>query len=531
MPMSYLRSRIHQFSHRRSASRLLGAAVLAFASGCAKDTLFPELDPDKFVSSAPSEGWVPQLGVDYEPHRVRPLADPANEAAASDSDRPRSLMQLVDLALELNPKTRAVWEAARVKAAQYGSVRSLWYPTFSVAASVYNNQLVYPAGVSNPNNPNGSPTIADVMVANTTGVYPSAQINYILLDFGRRSSADAQARQALWIANLDFNRQIQTTIFDVQKTYYALDAANGLYRASLEELELAITVVDAVEDRMAVGLATAPELLLARQGLAQAEFDVQSRISGIDDARSALLVAIGLPATTPIEIESLQEMPLPGNLAFQVEEGINRALQDRPDLAAAVAKVREADAAVDFAQADFLPTITFDGSVAWDEFDLETSLNNGPYVSQDFGGLEYNVGVTGNWILFEGFELRNNLRQARAARRQAQAELETLRIKAIGEVWDSYSDYVAAQRQYEFGIALAESSQEAYDAMIAAYDVGLATITELIDAEQDLASSLATLVSTRATLLTSSASVSYFIGSGPGQSPSSDLAAVRPATQ
>ena len=275
---------------------------------------------------------------------------------------------------------------------------------------------------------------------------------------------------------------------------------------------------------MAVGLATAPELLLARQGLAQAEFDVQSRISRIDDARSALLVAIGLPATIPIEIDSLREMPLPGNLAFEVEEGINRALADRPDLAAAVARVREADAAVEFAKADFLPTVTFDGSVGWDDFKLDTFVNEGPEVSTNFDGLEYNVGLTGNWILFEGFELRNNLRQARAARRQAQAELEALRIKAIGEVWDSYSDYVAAQRQYEFGIALAESSQEAYDAMIAAYDVGLATITELIDAEKDLAAALATLVTTRATLLTSSASVGYFIGSGPGQAPEPDLA-------
>ena len=503
---------------------------MGLGAGCSTDRLFPELDPDKFVSPDPSQGWVPAEGVEYEAHRVRPLPTESEGELDRISSGNRSLMQLVDLALELNPRTRAVWESARVKAAQYGSVRSLWYPTLSVAASIYNNQLIYPAGVSNPGNPGGPPTIADVMTANTSGVYPSAQINYILLDFGRRTSADAQAREALWIANLEFNRQIQTTIYDVQKTYYALDAANGLYEASLEKLELAITVVDAVEDRMAVGLATAPELLLARQGLAQAEFDVQSRISGIDDARSALLVAVGLPATTPIEIESLRDLPLPGNLGFQVEEGINQALRDRPDLAAAVAKVREADAAVDFAQADFLPTVTLDGSVGWDAFDLEVDVNEGPRASQDYQGLEYNVGLTGNWILFEGFELRNNLRQARAARRQAQAELETLRIKAIGEVWDSYSDYMAAQRQYEFGIALAESSQEAYDAMIAAYDVGLATITELIDAEKDLASALATLVTTRATLLTSSASVSYFMGSGPGRSPSSDMASGRPGT-
>ena len=500
---------------------ILCASLLGGLAGCASDQLFPELDPDKFVSPDPSDGWTPAEGIEYEAPVVRPLAAVDPEVPA---DGPRSLMQLVDLALDLNPETRAVWEAARVRAAEYGSVRSVWYPTFSLGAAGSYNRIIYPAGTTPV--PGTNRVRADLMNANTLSIFPFAEVNYILLDFGRRSSQDAQARQALWIANLDFNRKIQTTIYNVQTAYYDLDAANGLYQASLEELELALTVLDAVEDRLAVGLATAPELLLARQGLAQAEFDVQARISGIEDARSALLVAIGLPATTPLEIESLSELPLPGNLAFEVEEGINLALRNRPDLAAAVSNVRAADAAVDFAKADFYPTVGFNGSVGWDQFDLAVQLNGGATGNQSASGIEYNVGLTGNWILFEGFELRNNLRKARAARRQAQAELESLRIQAIGEVWDSYSDYLAAQRQYSFGLALVESSREAYDAMISAYDVGLATITELIDAEKDLAASLATLVTTRSELLTTSASVAYFMGSGPGQSPPSDVAAV-----
>ena len=500
---------------------LWSVAGVGGLAGCASDQLFPELDPDKFVSADSSDGWTPAPGVGYEAPVVRPLERP--EPGTPDSEGPRSLMQLVDLALELNPETRAVWEAARVRAAQYGSVRSVWYPTFSLGAAGGYNRLIYPGGTTPIPGTNG--VRADIMYAETLSVFPFAEVNYILLDFGRRSSLDSEARQALWIANLEFNRQIQTTVYRVQTAYYDLDAANGLYRAALEQLELALTVLDAVEDRMAVGLATAPELLLARQGLAQAEFDVQSRISGIDDARSALLVSIGLPATTPLEIESLNDLPLPGDLAFEVEDGINAALRNRPDLAAAVSNVRAADAAVDFAKADFYPTVTFNGSVGWDQFDMDVQLNDGPTGSQGGSGAEYNVGLTGNWILFEGFELRNNLRRARAARRQAQAELESLRIKAIGEVWDSYSDYLAAQRQYSFGLALVESSREAYDAMISAYDVGLATITELIDSERDLASALATLVTTRANLLTSSASVAYFMGSGPGQAPPSDLAA------
>ena len=497
---------------RPSLRGVLGLSIgcsLVAIGGCAGDQLFPELNPDAFVSTQASEAWTPARGVAYESHRVRPLG--AEEASGGLPDGACSLMTLVALALETNPETRASWENARVKAAEYGSIRSFWYPVISVSANLSLSRAIYPAGVK------GSE--ADVMVADFNGIFPSAQINYTLLDFGRRSSADAAAREILWIANLQFNRKIQTTVFEVQKNYFGLDTALGLYDASLAELELALTVVDAVEDRLAVGLATAPQLLFARQELAQAEFDVQSRISFIDDARSALLVAIGLPSTTPLEIDSLVDMPLPGNLDFEVQTAINAALKDRPDLAAAVAGVRAAEAAVEFAKADFYPTVDFNGAVGWEQFVLKAQVNDGPFESQNYGGMNYNVGLTGNWILFEGFELRNNLRQARAARRKAQAEVEALRIKAIGEVWDSYSDYLAAQRQYEFGVALVESSREAYDAMLASYDVGLATITELVASEKGLAASLAELVEIRGALLTASARVSYAIGSGEGSSP------------
>ena len=55
--------------------------------------------------------------------------------------------------------------------------------------------------------------------------------------------------------------------------------------------------------------------------------------------------------------------------------------------------------------------------------------------------------------------------------------------------------------------------------MLASYDVGLATITELVASEKGLAASLAELVEIRGALLTSSAEVSYAIGSGEGSSP------------
>ena len=488
----------------RSWALVLGVALIQGACS-SRDQLFPELEPEAFVSPSSSEAWAPSHNVGYEPGRVAPVGHQRGESTAMSG--PQSLMQLVALALEINPQTRASWENARAAAARYGSVRGLWYPTFSLAAGLGFDNVLFPVG---------DDSVIDIQMFS---VMPMAELNYVLLDFGRRSSADAQARYTLWVANLSFNRQIQETIYKVQKTYFDLDAANGLYEASLRELELAITVVDAVEDRLSVGLATAPELLFARQELAQAEFDVQARIAGIDDAKSALLVAIGLPAVVPIEIESLTDLPLPEQLEFKVDEAIRVALEDRPDLAGAVANLRAAEAGVKAAEVDFYPTISFSGNVAWEQFLSHTSKDRGEPDTVQYGAPVYNVGITGSWILFEGFALRNNLREARALRRQAQAELETLRIQAIGEVWDSYNDYLAARRQYDFGVALVESSRESYDAMLASYEVGLATIQELVASEKDLAAALATLVETRAFLLTSSARVSFAIGSGMGEAP------------
>ena len=478
---------------------------LALVCGCASDgELFPELEPEAFVSPGSSEAWTPVPAEEYEPAHVAPVVVSRDGTLLGG---PCSLMQLVDLALETNPRTRAAWEQARASAAFFGSVRGAWYPTFGLTMGLNYQRDLFPGGTN---------VILDFR---QFSILPGAELSYVLLDFGRRSSQDAQARAALWAANLEFNRSIQTTVFDVQVAYFGLDNAIGLYEASLRELELAVTVIDAVEDRLAVGLATAPELLVARQELAKAEFDVQSRVAGIDDARSTLLVAIGLPANQPLEIQALGDLPLPANLSLKVEEAINLAMENRPDLAAAVAEVRVAEAGVRFAEADFYPTVTFDGSAGWEQFYANTSVNRGSLVPEQYGAPIWNIGLNGNWILFEGFSLRNNLRQARALRRQAQAELETLRIRAIGEVWDSYNDYLAAQRQYDVGVALVESSRESYEAMLATYEVGLATITQLVAAEKELAESLSTLVDTRSFLLTSSARVSYAIGSGPGEAP------------
>src|SRR5580692_7418214 len=61
-----------------------------------------------------------------------------------------------------------------------------------------------------------------------TGVLePLLRLDWLLLDFGRRTADLDSAAQTLLAANLQFNRKQQSVIFAVQKAYFAFDAGRA----------------------------------------------------------------------------------------------------------------------------------------------------------------------------------------------------------------------------------------------------------------------------------------------------------------
>jgi len=270
-----------------------------------------------------------------------------------------------------------------------------------------------------------------------------------------------------------------------------------------------------------MGLATMPELLLARQELARARFEVEATVSDVYATKAGILEVLGYPATMPLEIVRLDDVPVPDALAYRVRDVIDTALANRPDLAAAVAAVRASEASVRRAEAEFNPQVNLMAAVGYEWAGFDVTVPNQP---EDSGSGHddlpvWTIGVNGSWEIFEGFERENAVREARALRAAAEADLEALRLQAIGEVWTDYFQFIASRKQYDFGQALLASSQEAYDAMLESYEYGLATITELLAAEKDLAAARSTLVTTRADLLVATAELSFSTGAGAGEAP------------
>ncbi|HEY2524161.1 MAG TPA: TolC family protein [Candidatus Binataceae bacterium] len=485
----------------------IGVGIVAGLAGCARMAEQPEANPDRWAPQSAERAWTPSpaSASDYRvPSDNRPPppattaapAQPSGQKPAHEQGEPYDLPALLDLALRENPDTRFAWESARQAAANFGAARAPYYPLVSANSANGYTRTLFPL-------PGGIAAQYKVWQAQ-----PLVQTTYTLLDFGRRSSSATAARQALAAANFSFDRKMQDVVFAVQRAYYSLCASKAAVVAARQNLELARSDFDAVQQRVNLGLATEPALLLAKERVSQSQYDVANAELLVHDAEAALAAAIGIPADQPIEVASLEALPVPTRLGGQIEDLIAATIRQRPDLAAKVAGLRASEARVALAKAAWYPTVDLTanyGQLIWRFTFLgpPTAWANQP---------QYSALVTLQWDVFTGFKRLNDVRASEAEDAAARAGVRSAEISAIAEMWRAYYEFQSSLKKYSYGQALVAAAQEAYDANLETYRQGLSTIVELLTAQRDLAGARYTLIQSRADLLTSYAAVTYAAG-------------------
>src|SRR5262252_6006821 len=301
------------------------------------------------VSSSPHALWQPPDLHGY----TRVLQQP--EGSRLSPEKRYTLAELIDLAQRTNPETRVAWERARQAAAAVGLVESEYYPVLALSASIGASRVTFPIPTNLVSQGN--------FRVDSAFFTPTLTLRWLLLDFGqRRASYDAASAQLL-AQNLGFNNTHQQIVFAVQKSFYALTSACGRMAVAQAALEAATTVQQAAEARLQRGLATLPDVELARQQAVQASFDLEEVLTTERDAQVALAQSIGIPPTTPIQVTDLTAVPLPTTLAESVEQVIGRALEQQPDLSAKVAAVRAHEANVRRVQKEYGPKLSMEADV------------------------------------------------------------------------------------------------------------------------------------------------------------------------
>ncbi|MGA8743357.1 MAG: TolC family protein [Terracidiphilus sp.] len=423
------------------------------------------------------------------------LAAHQNTANAIDATKIYTLAELIDIAQSQNPETRVAWEEAKARAGALGVARGTLFPTLAAVAL---GETVRTATL-----------IGEYFHRQTLGVFePVLHVEYLVFDIGGRSGTIDIAKANLLAADLAFNNTHRKVIFAVASAYYRFLNARGQREAAEVSLKNAQTVEDDAQSRLLNGLATKPDQLEATSARAQSDFDLQAAVGAEDIARGNLATAMGLPPDTKIQVQPIAELGLPTAMTDSVDQGIDRAFSQRPDLMEQLAQIRASDASVKRARSTYFPALTFSGDGGMARAYGQQDLLPGSYAQ----GEVWTVGLELKWTLFDGARREHEIAQAQAEKRAAQAQMDVLRDQIANEVWTSYSNMKTALRQQQSAAALLEASEQSYEAAHESYGYGVRSLLDVVSAQKALAQARSEDVFARTQLLLQVANVAFATG-------------------
>jgi TolC family type I secretion outer membrane protein len=382
-----------------------------------------------------------------------------------------TLVDVVDLALQNNPATRASWSQARAAAAVLGSARGGYYPSLNGNATA--SRTKSPPTLSRP-------------AGYQTQYGPSLTLSYLLFDFGARGGAVERAKQNLFAADFTHNATLQNVVLQAEAAYFSYMATLALLNAQRSAMAEAQANLTAAEQRNKVGLATIADVLQARTAFSQEKLNLETIQGNLQAARGSLASALGLPANLPFDLQPLPASIPVGQISLSVDSVINAALRNRPDLAAARAQAAAAVAQIRVTRSAEFPALTLGGNAGrtWSQ----------PPV---FAGPSYGASVGLSLPLFNGFSRQYDVAAARAQADALNALADQTRQNVITQVFVSYYALQTAEQRVATADDLLASATQSVQVAAGRYREGVGSILDLLSAQNALASARAQQVQSR----------------------------------
>lgn len=373
-------------------------------------------------------------------------------------ERALGLADVVDLALCNNPRTREAWASARVQAGLVGVAEAPYLPSLNATIGSSRNRV----------------RVEDLDTNRRTLNSASLSFSWLLYDFGAREATLESARQLLSAAVATQDATAQNVFLSALQAYFQVHA----FRAALEAAELsekaARESLAAAEARYRAGNATPADRLQAQTALSQSTL-TRIRVAGeLRNAEGTLANAIGLSANQTLPLSPLGQMPPPSDFDRSVDALIEEARQRRPDLAAAEAQVRAAQAATDAARANHLPTFSLVATPSWQDSSGLTTQSSG-------------IGISVSIPLFSGFAQTYRVRTAESQAELRAAQRDQLQLQVALDVWRAYQSLRTATQTVRSTADLLASAEASERVVLGRYRAGVGNILDVLSAQSALA--------------------------------------------
>lgn len=410
-----------------------------------------------FATSATAFGSADPFNTDaITPPRplLSPTADsrflPCKELPA---DMIYGVLDVVDLALCQNPKTRESWANARVQAAQVGVAQSDFLPSLDGKIGLSHASL-------------------DTQTTNQSSV--ALTLSWLIYDFGARAANLENARQLLSAASSSLDATVQTVFLSALQSYYNAQAARAAVSAAQESEKASRESLTAAEVRYKVGTGTPADRLQAQTAWSQATLNRIKAEGTLRNAYGTLANVMGLDANQPLKLAETSNATPDTSFERDIEVLIAEARERRPDLKATEAQVRAAQATVDSTRASGLPTLSLGLGPNWVD-------------SGNISNRSSSIGLTLTVPIFSGFDTTYKIRSAQARADAASAQRDNVHLQVALDVWTAYQALTTATQTIRTTADLLASAEQSQRVALGRYKAGVGTILDVLNAQSALA--------------------------------------------
>jgi OMF family outer membrane factor len=300
------------------------------------------------------------------------------------------------------------------------------------------------------------------------------QLNYDLLNSGRRSARIRAAQEQVRFNQLDVQRQSEQVSLDVSNAYYDLQQADeqvNIAEASVRDTQRSLRDAQLLER---AGLGTQFDVLRAQVELANANQELVRARNQQSFARRQLVQLLSLSPT--VNVTAADPIAVAGAWNLSLEQSIVLALKNRAELEQQLARRTISQQQERIALAEIRPQVN-----------LFANYNILDVLSDNVGFADgYNLGARVTWNFFDGGAARARAQQERINQAIAETSFADVSNQVRLQVEQGFFNLNSSRENIQTASLALEQATKSLDLARLRFNAGVGTQTDVINAQTEL---------------------------------------------
>ena len=309
----------------------------------------------------------------------------------------------------------------------------------------------------------------------------AADLEWVLIDFGARSAAVRESRQALQTTLDEQGSEVLNALAQAAQLYTAAQAAFWRFEAANTNVHTALESQRMAKARLGAGAASQLEKLQAETALAQTRLDYARALNAWMSARGELSLAMGWSATRALVLSrDPGRAATADEAALDLDALVQEARANHPRVAAARARQTEAQARSAGIESQRWGSVTLGARAG-------RSRLVGGFSAGSSGNSSNSTAISASleWSLplLDRGVLRTQIQDAQGRTLTRAAELEEAERLTALQVWQEAQALLGERSALRASSSLLESAEATLRASTERFRLGVGNFTDLLQAQ------------------------------------------------